>query len=358
MNSEAQIVLEEDVLDELELEIDDDDIIYQINSFGVDFLVDGLVSRMEKGDIYVPEFQRNFVWTHPQASRFIESILLGLPIPGIFLYREEATQKHLIIDGLQRLTTLRAYHVGRLPGNEKPFRLVGVQNRFEGRSILELDPSDQRRFQDTAIHATIIQQSNPKDDHSSIYHIFERLNSGGTPLQPQEMRAAIYHGPFQTLLAELNENEAWRQVFGQKNKRAKDQELILRFLAFRFASDEYQAPIKSFLNNFMGRNQNISGSAVTEFSVAFCSAIERAFDALGNKAFRPAKVLNAAVFDSILVAISRYEYLKSEQIFQAYERTVSNAEYLEAVSRSTSDETNVVRRFAIADQYFKNASGN
>lgn len=84
MNSEENLIHEDDVLDEIELDIDDEDVIYQINSFGVDFLVDGLVSRMEKGDIYVPDFQRSFVWTHPQASRFIESILLGLPIPGIF----------------------------------------------------------------------------------------------------------------------------------------------------------------------------------------------------------------------------------------------------------------------------------
>ncbi|MBP1297941.1 hypothetical protein ACVII1_001122 [Bradyrhizobium elkanii] len=76
------------------------DIKYKITSFGADFLVDGLVDRFTKGDIYVPDFQRSFVWTKPQASRFIESILLGLPIPGIFLYREEETNKMLVVDGL------------------------------------------------------------------------------------------------------------------------------------------------------------------------------------------------------------------------------------------------------------------
>lgn len=86
--------------DEKNEELNDDDVVYQITTSGADFDVDGLVKRFDRGTIYRPEFQRNFVWTWPQASKFIESILLGLPIPSVFFFREEETQKLLIVDGL------------------------------------------------------------------------------------------------------------------------------------------------------------------------------------------------------------------------------------------------------------------
>lgn len=256
------------------------------------------------------------------------------------------------------MTTLRAFQKNRLPNNEKIFKLVGVQARFEGRSLEELDPADQRRFQDAAIHATIIQQSNPRNDHSSIYHIFERLNSGGTPLQPQEMRAAIYHGSFQNLLNELNELDAWRAIFGPKNKRGKDQELILRFLSFRFDRENYRSPMKSFLNSFMGKYQSVKADTAETFRKDFASSVSRAHAALGSKAFRPAKVLNAAVFDSILTAISNNPSLQSDAILAAYLATISDPNYIEAVSKSTSDESNVHKRFQIADAYFGDATRN
>lgn len=162
----------------------------------------------------------------PQASKFIESILLGLPMPSIFLYREEDTQKHLIVDGLQRLTTLQAFHKGRWSSNNREFKLKKVNSRFEGRSIDDLEDADRCRLED------------------AMYHIFDRLNSNGTPLQPQEIRAAIYYGPFQELLGKLNTNEKWREIFGPIHKRSKDQELILRFLALSKNRNGYEMPMK------------------------------------------------------------------------------------------------------------------
>lgn len=120
----------DDILDEDESPTED--IVYSVKSFGADFLVDGLINRLKTEDIYRPSFQRNFVWTIPQASKFIESILLGLPIPGIFLYREEDTRKHLIIDGLQRLTTIAAFASGRFPDSARIFRLQKLKSKFEG----------------------------------------------------------------------------------------------------------------------------------------------------------------------------------------------------------------------------------
>jgi len=340
------------IIDEAEHEsVSDVDIIYNINSFGADFLVDGLVSRMDKGDIYRPDFQRQFVWTLPQASRFIESILLGLPIPGIFLYREDDTQKNLIVDGLQRLTTLHAFKKGRLPNSNKFFRLVGVKERFENKSLEELDPSDQRRFNDTAIHATIIQQSFPQKDNSSVFHIFERLNTGGTPLQPQEIRSAIYHGKFQRLLEELNKYENWRNIFGQINKRSKDQELILRFLALLADQGIYAAPMTTFLNNFMEKHRNLNAALSEDFSKAFKRSADIVVAALGSRPFRPIRSLNVAVYDSVMVALATLPSVNADLIARNYANLLRDEAYIAAVSKSTSDQTNVDRRIKIARQY-------
>lgn len=346
-NNEVQDVDESDVSEAR-------DVIYSINNFGADFLVDGLVRRLDEGDIYTPAFQRKFVWTHKQSSRFIESILLGLPIPGIFLYREEETRKHLIIDGLQRLTTIRAFCKGELPGNSEEFRLSGLKSKFNDLSLNELEAEDKRRFFDTAIHATIIQQLTPENDKSSAYYIFERLNTGGTPLQPQEIRAAVYHGKFQDFLEELNEEPLWRDVFGRVHLRAKDQELLLRFFAFRHNRIKYKAPLKEFLNDFMEENRNISPAKKKRFSSEFLSALEILHEVIGRRLFRPVRVLNAATFDSVLVVVSEnIEFFQSnkKKLARNYENLLLDREYLGLVTKSTADAQSVSDRFDIASAF-------
>lgn len=341
-----------DVDDEAaEVEINDEDIVYQITSFGADFLVDGLVSRMERQDIYRPDFQRQFVWSTTQASRFIESILLGLPIPGIFLYREEETQKHLIIDGLQRLTTIQAFSRGKFENSNKVFQLSGVKKRFEGRSLDELDPVDQRRFRDATIHATIIQQTLPEADNSSVYQIFDRLNSGGTPLQPQEIRAAIYHGEIQRLLEELNLDENWRKIFGGVNKRAKDQELILRFLALFVDGNAYRAPMRKFLNDFMHKNRHLTPEKAQQFRDTFKNTCALVVQHIGERPFRPVRALNVAVFDSVMVALAKMPEADSDLLRSKYDALLGDRDYVTAVSKSTADETNVQTRINLAAEY-------
>lgn len=329
-------------------ELNDDDIVYQITTSGADFDVDGLVKRFDRGTIYRPEFQRNFVWTWPQASKFIESILLGLPIPSVFLFREEETQKLLIVDGLQRLTTLHAFKKGRLPHNDRVFKLTDVKPRFEGKTLDELDEDDRLRFEDAIIHAMIIQQMAPDDNNSSVFHIFERLNSNGTPLQPQEMRAAVYHGSFQTMLGTANECFEWREVFGPRHKRAKDQELILRFLALKYDRNSYSRPMKGFLNNFMAKHRNASEHELAEYRNCFENTIGRVHSALGKQAFRISRSMNVAFYDALMVAISDNSDANQANIKSASEKLASDNEFLQLASEATSNETNVLGRLSRA----------
>ena len=164
--------------------IEDDDIdkaipIYSISSYGADYVVTDLVNRIEKEVIYVPKFQRKFVWRKDHKdSRFIESLLIGLPVPGIFLSKERETKKLLVIDGQQRLRTLQYFYRGKYDDGIK-FSLKNVQERFEGHTYEDLPETDRRQLDDSILHVTIVRQDEPPQDDSSIYQIFERLNTGG-----------------------------------------------------------------------------------------------------------------------------------------------------------------------------------
>ena len=188
---------------------------YTMSSYGADYPVDALQRRLttdpdeKKADIFVPDFQRGWIWTRTQAERFIESLLLGLPVPGIFLSKDEKTQKLFIIDGGQRLRSIRFFYDGIL--NEREFTLNNVHEDFAGKSYKTLEPEDRRRLNDSIIHATVVRQEHPAGE-SSIYYLFERLNTGGTAAQPQEVRRAIYGGRFADLLSQLDADSAWRGV--------------------------------------------------------------------------------------------------------------------------------------------------
>jgi hypothetical protein len=135
----------------------------------------------------------------------------------------------LALDGHQRLYTLQCFYNGVIHGKE--YSLSGIQERFNGKTYKQLDVEDRRRLDDSIIHATIMKQDQPSEDLSSIYSIFERLNTGGVSLQPQEIRMALYHGPFSALLRDLNTFKEWRELVGPVSKRLKDIELVLRFYA-------------------------------------------------------------------------------------------------------------------------------
>src|SRR6202035_5587475 len=117
--------------------------------------------------------------------------------------------------------------------------LENVQERFVGKRYKDLDTEDRRRMDDSIIHATVVRQDKPTEDQSSVYIVFERLNTGGVNLQPQEIRVALYHGELVSVLRKLNDNKDWRALFGPKSRRLKDMELILRFFAFYFYASKY-----------------------------------------------------------------------------------------------------------------------
>jgi len=294
---------DEEIVDPI---VEDDDldqpIRYTISSYGADMPVDGLVKRLDQEHIFIPEFQRKYVWSVRQASRFIESLLLDLPIPGIFLFKEPETQRLMVVDGQQRLLTLQRFYKGLF--RERAFKLTGVSEEFRNRKYEDLYPEDQRRLDDSIIHATIFQQVEPGNDQSSVYAVFERLNTGGTQLSPQEIRSCIYRGELNDLLGELNGNPHWRSLYGTESQRKKDEEIILRFLGLFFYLERYRRPMKVFLNDFMEEFRRPGEQRVQEFRDTFEKTVEVADTVLTPNALRPERALNVSVVDAVLVGLA------------------------------------------------------
>ena len=328
--------------------------IYDISSYGADYPVEMISWRIQSGEWYVPPFQRNYVWSLNQASRFIESLLLGLPVPGIFLFREAETQKHLIIDGQQRTKTLSAYLNEEEFGRTK-FRLRKVQEKFEGKSFSELDEEDQLRLKESLVHAIIFKQDKPSENQRSVIEVFERLNTGGSKLSAQEIRGCVNHGNFVDFLEELTDIASWQLVFRSKSRRLKDHEMILRFFAFWERGDKYQRPMKSFLDDYMSFRKDIGGPKKEELTELFSSTMDMIAEKLGEKAFRPDRAFNAAVFDCVSVTTARL--MRSGQLAnnyaEAYAKLMADKDFLELTSRSTADEERVGKRFEAANAYLR-----
>ena len=330
--------------------------LYSISSFGVDLDVEALVKRLKNETYYVPDFQRQYVWSQTDASKFIESLLLGLPVPGIFLYKETDTTKHLVIDGQQRLKSLLKYNSGIF--RERKFRLTGLKTKWDGLSYEELDEDDRDRLDQAIVHATIFKQDTPTENMDSVYEVFERINTGGMKLSPQEIRSCVAHGEFNSLLFELNKNEVWRGIFGKESIRLKDIELILRFFAFNDNVSNYERPMKKFLTDYMTLNRDPSNQVRKRRTKEWEALMEAISKSLGNRPFRPGgRALNAAFFDSFSVALAGTIKSGSKpgarKVKTVYDGLLHNEEFMKSISSNTADDDNIKTRFRLASQGFR-----
>ena len=327
---------------------------FSITSYGADYTIDRLVSRLRDGKIQIPKFQRQYVWDIKQASRFIESLILGLPVPGVFFTQEKGSNKMLVIDGQQRLLSVLRYYDKKF--GSQLFKLKNVQADLEGKTIDDLSDNDRNMLDDSVIHATIVKQDSPNDDDSSIYMVFERLNTGGMKLAPQEIRACIYHGRLNECLNKLAENDIWRKIYAVDNKRLKSEELILRYFALLDNRDKYTKGLKGFLNSYMENNQNPDEDKVKKLIARFETAINLAYEIAKNNAFRIGQNINAAIFDSVMIGLTVYAESAREinytHLKHAYQSLLEDKEYRSFVESSTASQPSVLGRIDKAISFF------
>jgi uncharacterized protein with ParB-like and HNH nuclease domain len=272
------------------------------------------------------------------------------------VFRQDKTNRHLIVDGQQRLKTLQYFYSGRFHGDEKVFKLVDVNDVWLGKTYNSLSNSDRRRLDDSILHTTIFRQDEPAENDQSVYEVFERINTGGVKLSAQEIRVCVNFGVFTELIREMNNHQSWRKIYGAKSPRLKDEELIVRFLAFSENISKYKRPLKTFLNKYAENNRDISKQRADKLKKRFFAVMDCAFEALGDKAFRPERALNAAVFDAFSVAINEQleerGRLPTGSVRKAYNALMGNQSFRSLLAKATADEENVQKRFRMAQEVF------
>ncbi len=349
----------EEELDVEETELTDDDepqdIRYEILSYPTDFSVRVMYEKWQAGQLVIPSYQRRYVWNLPQASRLIESFLLGLPIPQVFLFRGHLGPELQVVDGHQRLATIAHFYRGRFSDNRE-FRLQGVGRSWNGKSYLELTDDDRETLDDAPLRSIVIRQIQP-DDSASIYQIFERLNTGGTQLNAMEIRRAIFRGSANALLDHLNGDSNWRALIGMPNldPRFKDIEILLRVLALSERWQSYAKPMKKFITNYMGYLDNADTSKTENVKQRFSKACELVKAGLGDRPFHLRQRINLAMLDTFMAcAVALTDTVGPIVIKSAYDDLVKDEKFLESVTYNTSDTVSVQQRFALTQSALTN----
>lgn len=246
--------------------------------------VDIIADRLQHNEIDLePAFQRKGgLWTEVQQSRLIESLMLKIPIPT-FYFNAAIEEKWVVIDGLQRLTTLHNFMVS------KKMRLQGLEylKEFEGFSYDELPRQYYRRIRETQIQIYTIEKGTPED---IVFNIFKRINTGGLTLSAQEIRHALYQGKATNLIKELASSEVFLQATGHviKTDRMLDCEYVTRYLAFVLLDYEkrYSGNIDEFLIEAMKYVNNLDMSTIEEIKLEFYRVMNACRYVLGKYAFR------------------------------------------------------------------------
>jgi len=358
---------------------------YEVTASPNDFNLSTLVSFIESGAIKIPGFQRNYVWDLKRASKLIESIIIGLPIPQIFLY-EEGRNSFLVIDGQQRLMSLYYFWKGRFPRKEKRIELRAVfdqeghiptalldneeyfvrfklqlpenlpnhPNKLSKLTYQTLDDL-QTTFNLRTIRNVIIKQNSPIGDDTAMFEIFNRLNSGGVNLKPQEIRTSLYHSDFYKLIYKLNALPAWRGILGieMPDLNMKDCEILLRGFAMLISSKEYAPSITKFLNDFSRKMKTASADRLAYLERLFVSFLD-ACAQLPPKSFNGIKGrFNISIFESVFNAVCEGPFANQGLVEKNVQPELIAAlkqdpSFMEAAQKATAATSSVETRLRIA----------
>ena len=334
MNEESDLLYEDDSENEDEIQVDE----YDITASPNDFNVMTLHNFVESGIVRIPSFQRNFVWDLGRASKLIESLILGLPVPQLFLYEQERN-RFLVIDGQQRLMSIYYFIKKRFPRKEKRSDLRNIFDR-EGRTpedILDKDeyfqtfnlrlpeklPDHKSKFKGLnyetlgeyktqfdlrPIRNIVVKQNVPSNDDSSMYEVFNRLNTGGVNLQPQEIRTSMYHSNFYEMLYRINTEKKWRRILQstEPDLHMKDIEILLRGFAMLIDGENYAPSMLKFLNQFSKHCEGFSDEQNEYFENLFASFLNACAD-LPDNAFMNKKNnrFNIALYEAVFSAVNQ-----------------------------------------------------
>lgn len=251
--------LTEEKLSKIEEQIEEEQrcVKYDIREFTIEYYVDKYRNGVDvdKNELYVPEYQREFVWTDSRQSRFIESLLLGLPVPLVFVAENQDDGRFEIVDGSQRIRTLNAYVNDQL-------ELTGLKKLTElnDTKFSQLGVARQRKFKNISMRMIVLNDQTTPEIRNEM---FDRINTSGVTLMAMEARRGIYKGPFTDFIIKLAKNPLFKKlcpVAGYAQDRREEEEMTLRFCAFSETYPNFELSngvslrrngVADFLNNYI-----------------------------------------------------------------------------------------------------------
>lgn len=330
-----------DQAEALDLSLDERKLVTQPYDLGVK----SISTDIEQGRISLTiEYQRKYVWDLGKASRLIESLLLNVPIPVCY-FAEDEHGVYEVIDGLQRLTTIKHYLDGE-------FGLTGISvlSELEGKYFEDLAPRDQRRLENRTIRCIVITE----DSHPDIkFDVFERLNTGAASLTAQELRNSVFRGEFNDELKVLAEEPYFRNLTGSfSNKRMDLEELILRFFALVDGLNSYKPPLRQFLNQYVRANRRtVPPASHIDLFRESCEVVDEILGDLPFKVAGSKNPLNKAMFDAIMipVAFSDKDDLRShaEDVRVMIAALPQDESFKTSIGRATADRFRMLYRVGL-----------
>lgn len=335
-----------------------------------DWTVETIVAQLTRENIEMnPRFQRRDAWSVRRKSIFIESLIMGLPVPQIVLAEKKGQRgKYIVLDGKQRLLSLLQF-TGNATGENNSFRLTGLEARsdltrknFSALNAPELE-NDLNAFLNYTVRTVVIRNW---PSFEFLHLVFLRLNTGSVKLSPQELRQAMFPGEFSNLVDDQAGNSMpLRQLLGtdSPDPRMRDVELLVRYLGFHFFLSDYRGRMKEFLDQACERlnaDWDIQRPAVINAIEGFNAALELLLKLFGDGVARKSnsKSFNRGIFDALIFyasnsAIRDVMTKNIEAVKGAYLKSISDEKFLRTTESDTSSVTNTTTRLLILGENLK-----
>lgn len=341
--------------------------VYPINNYNFELdiriehiTVFGLIRKWEQKKINMnPDFQRKLVWKSDQKSRFIESLILNIPLPPIYV-SQDINADYVIVDGVQRTSTLIDFY-----NNKFALTNLDAMPFLIGKKFSDLPDELRARIEDKNLLLYVLKPSVPL---VVIYDIFNRINTGGTQLTRQEIRNCIFIGKSTQILKDLSDNPIFKKSIdnGINSSRMKDQEAVLRCLSFSISDykTEYKDDMDEFLGNAMRKINIMADSEVEQLKKNFIRVMGLTYDFFKEKNFRLSTEysrgrINIAIMESVFLFFFQNtdRYLIDNKHFithKYFNNLLSNELYLNSVQSSTGTTKKVINRFSLVSTILKN----
>jgi len=356
--------------------LDDEDIIIQkykdtqkrMVSQKLDFYIPSLKDMLNNKIDLEPKFQRRDRWNRKQQSKLIESIIMGIPIPPIFLAEEEY-DKYSVMDGKQRLMAINKYL-----NNEYALMGLTYWGELNGLKFTELNSTIQNAVTRRYISAVVILK---ESDLDIKFDIFERINTGGEHLNPQEVRNCIYGGKFNDLLIELSKNKSFRNSLGipESDEEAKkikiyqsmdDVELVLRFFILQ-DYEKISGNLKTSMNKYMEKGLKFTEEELEKSRSLFIRTIEKVYSVYENKCFmkwdpkeKDWLTVSAPLYDAVMYAFSKVDRDsingKESKILEETKKLFENNEFVDSIRKGTNSFEANKTRIQIFSQMLKSTT--